>query len=82
MEPCWKPGKLGCCGVSARDAGSMPGFGRGDPAILPSLGRGLLEGMMEFVVYMGFAKDGDALRIWLFCMASICAWACAWENWP
>lgn len=50
--------------------------------MLPSLGRGLLEGMTEFVVYMGFGKDGDALRIWLFCMASICAWAWAWENWP
>lgn len=58
----------------------MPGFGRGEPAMLPSLGRGLFEGMTWFVAYMGFPKDGDALRIWLFCMASI--WACwAWEYW-
>lgn len=58
----------------------MPGFGRGDPEMLPSLGRGLLEGMTGLVEYMGFGKDGDALRIWLFCMASICA-CCCWACW-
>lgn len=58
----------------------MPGLGRGDPAMLSSRGLGRLEGMTGFVWYMGFAKDGDALRIWPFCcMAIIWAWACA--NW-
>lgn len=53
----------------------MPGFCLGDPAMLSSLGRGRLEGMTGFVWYIGFEKEGDALRIWPFCMAMSCAWA-------
>lgn len=76
MLPCWKFGKTACCGVSARDVGNMPGFGRGEPAMLPSLGRGRFEGMTELVWYMGLGKEGDALRNWPFCcIASICACA-------
>lgn len=53
--------------------------------MLSSRGRGRLDGMTGFVWYIGLEKDGDALRIWPFCMAIICAWAWAywaWLNWP
>lgn len=53
----------------------MPGFGLGDPAMLSSLGRGRFEGMTGLVWYIGFGKEGDALRIWPFCMAMSCACA-------
>jgi hypothetical protein len=47
--------------------------------MLSSRGRGRLEGMMGLVWYIGFAKEGDALRIWPFCCMAIICWACA--NW-
>lgn len=65
--------------MSAREVGSMPGLGRGEPAMLSSRGRGRFEGMTGLVWYIGFAKEGDALRIWPFCCMAIICWACA--NW-
>ncbi len=73
-----KFGKCACWGVSARDVGNMFGFCLGDDARLSSRSRGLLDGMAELVWYIGFAKDGEALRMEPFCMASIC-WGLA--NW-